>query len=308
MYSLLCKCGMDLHAEFLFEGYIKSFKQKLRRSKTFETSLKQGFWKAKTCLYHFSQQFHSDCHEMYIGLSYSAYRLLLKKSLLLPNHRGFTSRALSSTGLHRNWRNETPPGGLTEILVYSPESQIAWPDTTLGVFAQADPQFILPGNVGLPGHDKIFDINKSHEVGQDGADHSDSDSISSPRLKIDILEDKTNRENQAQTLYSANDYIQYTQEESYVCSNPVLINTFPPPDNMEKCKFELHEAPQLLRKEFGPLFPGVEAFHNPNNAVTVLTMAQETKSDMSMWSNQMEEEREMLTDKFVGLAKEFCGR
>ena len=238
---------------------------------------------------------------MYIGLTSPTCRLIIRKPFLLCRKN---LRSLSSSSFQRNWRNETPPGGLTEILVYSPESQILWPDTTLGVFAQSDPQFVLPGNIGLPKLDEISDENKQSQSGQveDQARNLGS------RLKIDILEDKTMRERQAQTLYSANDYIQYSQEEGYVCSNPVLIESFPPPDSMDKCKFELHEAPQLLRKEMGPLFPGVEAFHNPNNTVSVITMVQETKNDMSAWSSQMEEEREGLTCQFVGLAKEFCGR
>ena len=50
----------------------------------------------------------------------------------------------------KNWSWVFPIlGGLTEILVYTPESQVAWPDSTLGIFAQADPRFVLPGNVGL---------------------------------------------------------------------------------------------------------------------------------------------------------------
>ena len=43
---------------------------------------------------------------------------------------------------------------------------------------------------------------------------------------MEILEVKTSRERQAQTLYSANDYIKYTSGvETYVCSNPVLLGT-----------------------------------------------------------------------------------
>ena len=133
------------------------------------------------------------------------------------------------------------------------------------------------------------------------------------RLKVDILEEKTSREHQAQILYSANDYIQYTRGvETYVCSNPVLLDKFPAllaAFNMaETCKFELHDAPQLLRKEVRPLFPDVPAFSNPANAISVITMAQETTNDMSTWSDEMENERETLTEQFVGFAKEVCGR
>merc|ERR1712004_320297 len=76
----------------------------------------------------------------------------------------------------------------------------------------------------------------------------------------------------------------------------------------ETCKFELHDAPQLLKKEVKPLFPGVSAFSNPDNSISVITMVQETANDMSTWSDQVESERETLTEQFVGLAKEVCGR
>ena len=57
-----------------------------------------------------------------------------------------------------------------------------------------------------------------------------------------------------------------------------------------------------------PLFPGVSAFSNPDNSISVITMVQETANDMSTWSDQVESERETLTEQFVGLAKEVCGR
>merc|ERR1711935_976032 len=37
-------------------------------------------------------------------------------------------------------------------------------------------------------------------------------------------------------------------------------------------------------------------------------MAHETQSDMSIWSNEMESERELITDEFVKLAKDLCAR
>ena len=91
------------------------------------------------------------------------------------------------------------------------------------------------------------------------------------RYKVKLFEEvKTHREHQAQTLYSANDYIKYTKgAENYVCSNPVLLDSFPDlaaAYNMsEKCRFELHDAPQLLKKEVQGLFPGNSTFSNPKN-------------------------------------------
>ena len=49
----------------------------------------------------------------------------------------------------RQWENETPSGGLTEVYVYRPESKTIWPDDKLGTaFSQIDPRCSLPGNTG----------------------------------------------------------------------------------------------------------------------------------------------------------------
>ena len=233
---------------------------------------------------------------MYIGLPLSASRSL-KNLWRINTTRTVRSLSITSCQLN-NWRNETPPGGLTEILVYRPESQILWPDATLGVFAQADPSFVLPGNVGVTTTGK--------------KDNSSSQAIEIiMRPKIDILEENTSREHQAKTLSSAYDYIHddTSGAETYVCSNPVLIETFPSAfSNMEGCKFELHDAPKLLKKELGSLFPDASAFNNVGSSISVITMARETNNDMSCWSDEVEEEREALCKQFVNLGKEVCCR
>ena len=235
-------------------------------------------------------------------------RALRQGLRLLHSPRGLCrTRTLSTSCLSQNWRNETPPGGLTEILVYTPESQIAWPDPSLGVFANSDPRFVLPGNIGVVrADDTLSDGQEKDKVSQEEL------SIA-PRHKVDILEEKTSQEHQAQTLYSAHDYIHFTSGvETYVCSNPVLLDSFPSTfsQRMEEghLKFELHDAPQLLKKELKALFPDISAFNNLNNSISVITMSQETENDMSVWSDQVEEEREVLIGQFVIFAREVCGR
>ena len=68
-------------------------------------------------------------------------------------------RNISSTTSQKNWKNDTPPGGLTEILVYSPDPEVNWPDTSLSVFAKADPKFVLPGNVAIAYPEEKCDID-----------------------------------------------------------------------------------------------------------------------------------------------------
>jgi len=218
-------------------------------------------------------------------------------------------RNISSTTSPRNWKNDTPAGGLTEIMVYEPDPHVSWPDPTLGIFAKSDEKFLLPGNVG-------GGLQCDEEIDDEDVLSLDDTKFSkvTGRYKVKLFEEvKTHREHQAQTLYSANDYIKYTKGvETYVCSNPVLLDSFPAlaaAYNMsEKCRFELHDAPQLLKKEVQGLFPGNSSFTNPKGDLSVITMVQQTTNDMSTWSDLVDNEREQLTDQFVGLAKEVVGR
>ena len=67
---------------------------------------------------------------------------------------------ISSTTSQRNWKNDTPAGGLTEIMVYEPDPHVSWPDPTLGIFAKSDEKFLLPGNVGGGPSRSVEDIWK----------------------------------------------------------------------------------------------------------------------------------------------------
>jgi len=37
-----------------------------------------------------------------------------------------------------------------QVFVYSPESNITWPDPQLGVLGSSDPFFTFPGHIGKP--------------------------------------------------------------------------------------------------------------------------------------------------------------
>jgi hypothetical protein len=64
-----------------------------------------------------------------------------------------------------------------------------------------------------------------------------------------------------------------------------------------------HECPDLLKKDFADLFPGINLSEKP---LTVITILQKTSNDMSTWSEQVETEREDLLINFVGAAEEMC--
>ena len=98
---------------------------------------------------------------MYIGLTSPVHRLILRRPFQLCRRQQSIHllRNISSTTSQKNWKNDTPPGGLTEILVYSPDPEVNWPDTSLSIFAKADPKFVLPGNVAIAYPEEKCDID-----------------------------------------------------------------------------------------------------------------------------------------------------
>ena len=74
---------------------------------------------------------------------------------------------------------------------------------------------------------------------------------------------------------------------------------------MRNLHWETHEAPKLLKQEIQPLFPNRDV---QSGSLSVITMVLKTDHDMSVWSNDMEDEREILTENFFSAAKEIVAR
>ncbi|XP_016006608.1 cobalamin trafficking protein CblD isoform X2 [Rousettus aegyptiacus] len=68
-----------------------------------------------------------------------------------------------------------------------------------------------------------------------------------------------------------------------------------------KVECAIQTCPELLRRDFQSLFPEVTS-----NKLMILTVTQKTKNDMTIWSEEVENEREMLLEKFINGAKEIC--
>lgn len=200
----------------------------------------------------------------------------------------FNSRYFSASQKGRAWKNETPVGSSTEVFVYSPETNISWPDPRLGVVGDnLDPAFSLPGNIGP-------------------SPSNNQPKASTAYRQLDVLTTPTNQESQVHALYNANDFIKYTPgSEQIVCSSPSILSKFPPLPSSDMLEVTPHEAPVLLRKQMMDLFPDKTL---RDGALTVVTLAIRTQCDMSAWSEEMEVEREKLTDHTVITAKEICGR
>jgi len=227
----------------------------------------------------------------------------------------FTSRFAAQ------WKNETPPGGLTELYVYRPENPRVWPDPLLGVFAPKDPRCCLPGNVGMD--QSPFDLSQIKNAvskGEDGivnepvtSSNSDSDVTTGQQAQhqqkdkvfsSDLFTRFTAKEHQAQTLHSACDYLQHTaQAEANECCD--ILEAFPEIGGMSNLDCQLREAPSLLKKELQGLFPGRDVI---KSQLSVITMARKTENDMTGWSGDVEDERENLVETFITAAKEICGR
>lgn len=230
----------------------------------------------------------------------------------LGNSTKTTTSLVSSASFHtgtrsgvqslRQWQNETPPGGLTEVYVYRPQAKTVWPDEKLGpTFSHVDPRCCLPGNTGTAESFHASTLPSTTPGG--GLANSASQFI---QLQSDILTRYTQKEHQAQTLYSANDYIQHTEHaERYVCADPGVLETFPELDGMRRLNCELHEAPTLLKREVSGLFPDRDVI---SKNLSVITLSQRTTNDMTGWSNDIEQEREAVIEHFVSAAKELCGR
>ncbi|XP_064401745.1 cobalamin trafficking protein CblD-like [Halichondria panicea] len=65
----------------------------------------------------------------------------------------------------------------------------------------------------------------------------------------------------------------------------------------------IQECPPSLLKGFMKLFPSLES-----KGLTVITLCQRTKNDMTSWSAEVESERDSLLEHFVDSAKEICAR
>lgn len=69
--------------------------------------------------------------------------------------------------------------------------------------------------------------------------------------------------------------------------------------------FELkaHDCPKSLLKDFQSYFRMNSIKDTP---MTVVTISFKTENDMALWNNQVDAERELLTEKFVETAQDFC--
>ncbi|XP_042192443.1 metabolism of cobalamin associated Db isoform X2 [Callorhinchus milii] len=157
-----------------------------------------------------------------------------------------------------------------------------WPDEKMGPFGPQDKRFQLPGNVGFDCHLNGTSFQKRNPLHKTLPDVLGAP-LSSEKHEFILAQFVNEFQGNEVELQPQ----QITNAETYF-ENAVV-----------ECAIQT--CPELLRKDFQSMFP--EA---PVAGLTVLTVTQRTINDMTVWSEDVEEEREVLLEKFINGAKEIC--
>ncbi|KAL6069966.1 hypothetical protein STEG23_001475, partial [Scotinomys teguina] len=160
-------------------------------------------------------------------------------------------------------------------------SRTVWPDETMGPFGPQDQRFQLPGNMG-------FDCHLNGTASQ-------KKSLTHKTLP-DVLAEPLSTERHEFVI------AQYVNEfQSSDAPVEQDINSAETYFESARVECVIQTCPDLLQRDFESLFPEVA-----NNKLMVLTVTQRTDNDMTVWSEEVELEREMLLEKFINGAKEIC--
>ncbi|XP_058888363.1 cobalamin trafficking protein CblD-like isoform X2 [Acipenser ruthenus] len=147
-----------------------------------------------------------------------------------------------------------------------------WPDEKMGPFGPQDQRFQLPGNVGFDCHLEGTADPKTrvHKTVPDVP----TEPLNSERHEF-IMAQFVNR-------FQGND----------AAPRPQQVNKAEQYFENAHVECAIQTCPALLKKDFASMFP--EA---PANNMTVLTVTQKTKADMTSWCEEVDDEREQLLEK-----------
>ncbi|XP_018422277.1 PREDICTED: methylmalonic aciduria and homocystinuria type D protein, mitochondrial [Nanorana parkeri] len=183
-----------------------------------------------------------------------------------------TFSTAGSSGSDEPYVAATPPDILPRTV---------WPDEVMGPFGPQDQRFQLPGNVGFDAHVNGMNAQRIAQVPKNLPDLL-SEPAASERHEF-VMEPLT---------YFQGSEISLQQQD--VCSAETYFENAKVECAMQRC-------PELLKRDVVSMFPEV-----PDNSVIVLTVTQKTVNDMTMWSEEVESEREVMLEKFINGAKEIC--
>ncbi|KAM4698132.1 cobalamin trafficking protein CblD [Rhinophrynus dorsalis] len=160
--------------------------------------------------------------------------------------------------------------------------QTVWPDEAMGPFGPQDQRFQLPGNVGFDAHVNGMNLQSK---------------IQTHKSLPDLLSEPAPSERHEFVMAQFVNEFQ-GNEASAQQQEMHSIETY-----FENAKVEcaMQTCPELLKKDFASMFPEI-----PSSNLMVLTVTQRTVNDMTTWSEEVENERDMLMEKFINGAKEIC--
>ncbi|XP_043930812.1 cobalamin trafficking protein CblD [Protopterus annectens] len=195
------------------------------------------------------------------------------------------SRAFSTAGSSRAFSTAGSSGSdEPHVSVPPPDTgpRTVWPDEKMGPFGPQDERFQLPGNVGFDCH---FSGTTAQQI------------VLTHRKLPDVLTEPSAGERHEFVL------AQFVHEFQGTEASPQPQQVSSAEQYFENAKIEcaIQSCPELLRKDFVSMFTDA-----PSNGLTVLTVTQKTKNDMTVWSEEVEEERDLLLEKFINGAKEIC--
>lgn len=160
-------------------------------------------------------------------------------------------------------------------------SRTVWPDETMGPFGPQDQRFQLPGNIGFDCHLNGTAAQKKSQAHKTLPDVL-AEPLSTERHEF-VMAQYVNefQDNDAPIEQEVNSAETYFESARVECA--------------------IQTCPELLRRDFESLFPEVA-----NSKLMILTVTQKTENDMTVWSEEVEVEREVLLEKFINGAKEIC--
>lgn len=161
-------------------------------------------------------------------------------------------------------------------------TQSNWPDVRLGPFAPKDPNFPLPGNVGIDLAQLPQPATTDNELHRRTVAEALLDLESEDVRKAVVID-----------TYMRNIAEQNNEETSQMQKNSAVGSV--------ECSVQ--QVPGFLHHGFMELFPDIGVHMGQ---LTVVNISQRTENDMSAWSPDVEDERENLMSNFVDSAKEIC--
>ncbi|XP_064574318.1 cobalamin trafficking protein CblD [Zonotrichia leucophrys gambelii] len=206
--------------------------------------------------------------------------VLCSRARLVSYLPGFPS-LLSRVGNSRTFSTAGSSGSDEPLVAAAPPElspRTVWPDELLGPFGPQDRRFQLPGHLGFGCHL-----------------HGTASQRAPPGLPELLAQPSASDRHRLVMAQCINEFQGSDAPQKQQINNAESY--------FENAKVEcaVQACPELLRKDVQALFPEAQP-----QRLTVLTVTQRSQHDMSVWSHEVEQEREALLENFINGAKEIC--